>query len=211
MRVLFVEDDESTAEIVRAMLREEGHDCRLTASGKQAVQLGMSRDYDIVLLDIMLPDIDGIEVVRRLRQFGVDTPVLLQTGLVDRNNDLAGLGLGVANYLVKPFNKDELIERMAATVARTASPDGEHQGAAWEAAGDYQDARRTKTLKSGKILLGSPVECVLLDLSEGGAGLKIFDPELELPQTFTLEISTGAKRQCEIRWRSFDKIGVKFI
>jgi DNA-binding response OmpR family regulator len=193
------------------MLREEGHECRLTASGKQAVQLGMSRDYDIVLLDIVLPDIDGIEVVRRLRQSGVETPVLLQTGLVDRNNDLAGLGLGVTNYLVKPFNKDELIERMAATVARPATPDDERRGAAWETAGDYQDLQRSKTLKSGTILLGGRIDCVILDLSEGGAGLKVFDPELELPQTFTLEISTGAKRQCEIRWRSFDKIGVKFI
>lgn len=211
MRVLYVEDDESMAQTVDLMLRQEGHECRLTASGEQAVQLGMTRDYDLVLLDIMLPDIDGIEVVRRLRQVGVETPVLLQTGLVDRNNDLEGLGLGVASYLVKPFNKQELIERMAATVARPASTDGRNQEAGWETAGDYRHVQRTKTLKSGTILLSTRVECVILDLSEGGAGLKIFEPEMELPQTFTLEISTGATRQCDIRWRSFDKVGVKFI
>jgi hypothetical protein len=71
--------------------------------------------------------------------------------------------------------------------------------------------RRSKTLKSGTILLGGRVDCVILDISEGGAGLRIFEPELELPETFTLEISTGATRECSVRWRSFDKVGVKFI
>ena len=78
MNILQVEDDQGTVSIVQQMLRKEGHSCVSTSFGEQAVQLSQSDHFDVILLDIMLPDIDGYEVMRLLREGGVRTPVVIQ-------------------------------------------------------------------------------------------------------------------------------------
>ena len=126
MRVLYVEDDDNLAFAVEQMLRQEGHACDRARSGVGAIKLGQEHDYDVILLDVMLPDIDGYEVLRQLQDLGVETPVLIQSGLVERDRAMDGLGFGVDDYLIKPFNRDELIRRVeqaATRSGRPASPD----------------------------------------------------------------------------------------
>ena len=117
MRILYVEDDESKAEIVEMMLSSVGHDCDKVQLGEQAVSLAQDLAYDLILLDVILPDIDGFEVIRRLRSAGVDTPYLIQSGLVDRNSAFASLAFGTGEYLVKPFTQQELIWSYVAAIA----------------------------------------------------------------------------------------------
>ena len=85
MRILYVEDDDNRAFAVERMLRQDGHLCDRVRSGAGAVKLGQTNDYDVILLDVMLPDIDGYDVIRLLQGAGVDTPVLIQSGLVERD------------------------------------------------------------------------------------------------------------------------------
>lgn len=122
MRVLYVEDDDNLAFAVEQMLRQEGHDCDRARSGVGAVKLGREQGYDVIVLDVMLPDIDGYEVLRQLQDAGVQTPVLIQSGLVERDRAMDGLGFGVDDYLIKPFNRDELIRRVEQAATRSGAP-----------------------------------------------------------------------------------------
>ena len=112
MRVLQVEDDPTAAQAVEKMLKSKGYACETTAYGELAVELASQNDYDIILLDIMLPDIDGYEVLRRLQAAQVHTPVLIQSGIIGRDELEKGAGFGVDDYLVKPFTRSELAERI---------------------------------------------------------------------------------------------------
>ncbi len=127
MRVLQVEDDPAAARAVEQMMKSKGYACRTTAFGEEAVNLAMDSHFDLILLDIMLPDIDGYEVLRRLQAANVATPVLIQSGIIGRDEMEKGVGFGVEDYLVKPFNRNELDERIDAVMARvdqmaTAAP-----------------------------------------------------------------------------------------
>ncbi len=119
MRVLLVEDDTSTAKSIEMMLRSDGYVIDVTDLGEDGLEIGKLYDYDIILLDLMLPDIDGYEVLRRLRASRVHTPVLILSGLTELDNKVKGLGFGADDYLTKPFHKRELIARIHAIVRRS--------------------------------------------------------------------------------------------
>ncbi|MBT5415712.1 MAG: response regulator transcription factor [Rhodospirillaceae bacterium] len=119
MRVLLVEDDSSTARSIELMLKSEGVVCDMTDLGEDGLEIGKLYDYDIIILDLMLPDIDGYEVLRRLRDARVATPILILSGLSDTDAKLKGLTTGADDYLVKPFDKRELIARIHAIVRRS--------------------------------------------------------------------------------------------
>src|SRR5499426_2379527 len=119
MRILLVEDDTATAKSIEMMLRSEGYVCDTTDLGEDGLEIGKLYDYDIILLDLMLPDIDGYEVLRRLRQARVNTPILILSGLSELDNKIKGLGFGADDYLTKPFDKRELIARIQAIVWRS--------------------------------------------------------------------------------------------
>ena len=119
MRVLLIEDDSATAQSIELMLKSESFNVYTTDLGEEGVDLGKLYDYDIILLDLMLPDIDGYEVLRRLRAARVDTPILILSGLGELDNKLKGLGFGADDYLTKPFDKRELIARIQAIVRRS--------------------------------------------------------------------------------------------
>ena len=119
MRVLLIEDDSSMARSVELMLRSEGFVCDTTDLGEDGLEIGKLYDYDIILLDLMLPDIDGYEVLRRLRAARVSTPILILSGLGDTDKKIKGLGFGADDYLTKPFDKGELIARIQAVVRRS--------------------------------------------------------------------------------------------
>jgi len=119
MRVLLVEDDTSTARSIELMLRSEGYIVDSTDLGEDGLEIGKIYDYDIIILDLMLPDMDGYEVLKRLRASKVETPILILSGLTELDNKIKGLGYGADDYLTKPFDKRELVARLQAIVRRS--------------------------------------------------------------------------------------------
>ncbi len=108
MRVLQIEDDSKTAESVEMILQAEGHACDTARSGETALELARATEYDLILLDIGLPGMDGYEVLNRMRAAGVTTPVIIQSGLVLLKNKVKDLG--VQDCLTKPFGRRDLAE-----------------------------------------------------------------------------------------------------
>ena len=119
MRVLLVEDDSSVAKSIELMLQSEGYIVDSTDLGEDGLEIGKLYDYDIIILDLMLPDIDGYEVLRRFRAARVTTPILILSGLSELDHKIRGLGVGADDYLTKPFDKRELVARIQAIVRRS--------------------------------------------------------------------------------------------
>ena len=119
MRVLLIEDDPSTQQSLKMMLESSSMVVDATDLGEDGLEIGKLYDYDIIILDLMLPDIDGMEVLRRLRDARVVTPVLILSGLTESENKVKGLASGADDYLTKPFNKAELLARIQAIVRRS--------------------------------------------------------------------------------------------
>jgi len=120
MRVLLVEDDPTTQKSIQLMLESAGMVVDATDLGEDGLEIGKLYDYDIMILDLMLPDIDGLEVLRRLRDSRIETPVLILSGLTESENKIKGLGIGADDYLTKPFDKGELLARIQAIIRRAA-------------------------------------------------------------------------------------------
>jgi two-component system, cell cycle response regulator CtrA len=119
MRVLLVEDDAAMAASIALMLKKESFICDTTDLGEDGLEIGKLYDYDIIILDLMLPDIDGYEVLRRLRAARVRTPILILSGLGELDHKIKGLGFGADDFLTKPFDRRELIARIQAIVRRS--------------------------------------------------------------------------------------------
>ncbi len=120
MRVLLVEDDPTTSKSIEMMLKSAGMVVDATELGEDGLEIGKLYEYDIIILDLMLPDIDGMEVLRRLRDARVKTPILILSGLTQSEQKVKGLGTGADDYLTKPFDKSELLARIQAIVRRSA-------------------------------------------------------------------------------------------
>jgi two-component system cell cycle response regulator CtrA len=118
MRVLIVEDDTATAASIELVLKAEGFIVDTTDLGEDGLEIGKLYDYDIIVLDLMLPDIDGYEVLRRLRAARVRTPILILSGLGELDHKIKGLGFGADDFLTKPFDKRELVARIHAIIRR---------------------------------------------------------------------------------------------
>jgi two-component system cell cycle response regulator CtrA len=119
VRALLVEDDSGTAKSIELMLKPEGLHVHTTDLGERGIDLSKIYDYDIILLDLNLPDISGYEVLRSLRSAKVSTPILILSGLTGLEDKIRGLGLGADDYLSKPFHKDELVARIHAIIRRS--------------------------------------------------------------------------------------------
>jgi two-component system response regulator MprA len=116
-RVLVVEDDQEIAEVLRRTLRQEGHEVRSAGDGEEALSAAAEFMPDLVILDLGLPKLDGVEVLRRLRADD-DVPVLILTARTDLDDRVEGLDTGADDYLVKPFERQELLARMRALMRR---------------------------------------------------------------------------------------------
>ena len=119
MRVLVIEDDSATAQSIELMLKSESFNVYTTDLGEEGIDLSKVYDYDIILLDLNLPDMSGFEVLRSLRVSKVKTPTLILTGLAGVEDKVKGLGFGADDYMTKPFHKDELAARIHSIVRRS--------------------------------------------------------------------------------------------
>src|SRR5690242_20984905 len=119
MRILLIEDDLVAARGVSLMLKSTGAVVDHADTGEEGLELARHYDYDIVVLDLMLPDIEGFEVVRRMRVSRNDTPVLVLSGLTMPQARVKALSLGADDFIIKPYDKAELLARMQAIVRRS--------------------------------------------------------------------------------------------
>jgi two-component system cell cycle response regulator CtrA len=119
MRVLLIEDDKAVSKSIELMLVSEGFNVYATDMGEDGIDLGKIYDYDIILLDLNLPDMSGYEVLRALRVSKINTPVLVLSGMGEIENKVRSLGFGADDHLTKPFHKDELVARIHAIVRRS--------------------------------------------------------------------------------------------
>jgi two-component system cell cycle response regulator CtrA len=119
MRVLLIEDDSAAAQSIELMLKSESFTVYTTDLGEEGIDLGKIYDYDIILLDLNLPDMSGFEVLRSLRLSKVKTPTLILSGLAGVEDKVKGFGVGADDYMTKPFHRDELVARIHAIVRRS--------------------------------------------------------------------------------------------
>lgn len=121
MRVLVVEDEAKIARFLARGLQEEGYDVDIASDGEEAMDSATSTVYDLILLDLMLPKLDGMTVCRRLRNENMDASILILTAMDSVKDRVIGLDAGADDYMVKPFNFDELLARMRALLRRPSS------------------------------------------------------------------------------------------
>ena len=119
MRILLVEDDPTTSKSIELMLQNANLNVYATDLGEEGIDLAKLYDYDLILLDLNLPDMNGHEVLRQLRLAKVETPILILSGADDTENKLKGFGFGADDYMTKPFHRQELIARIHAIVRRS--------------------------------------------------------------------------------------------
>lgn len=119
MRVLLIEDDSATAQSIELMLKSEGFNVYATALGTEGLDLGRIYDYDLILLDLSLPDMAGTDVLRSLRLEQVDTPIMILSGACEIDIKVKTFFDGADDYMTKPFHKDEFLARIRAVIRRS--------------------------------------------------------------------------------------------
>ncbi len=121
-RILIVEDEPSIAMVLEDDMRREGYRTELATDGDTAARLGCSGEFDLILLDVMLPKKDGFEVCREVRRAGIETPIILLTARTQEAEKVLGLELGADDYVTKPYSARELRARVKAHLRRAAGP-----------------------------------------------------------------------------------------
>lgn len=160
MRVLVVEDDVKTASFLRQGLSENGMTVKIAHEGDEGLNLALTREFDLIILDILLPNLDGWQVLKKLRERGKETPVLCLTALDGVTDRVKGLELGADDYLVKPFAFSELIARMRNIVRHGPAKQSDQYKV-----GDLEVDPIAHTAKrAGKRLDLTPKEFILLSL-----------------------------------------------
>ncbi|MBT5191825.1 MAG: response regulator transcription factor [Rhodospirillaceae bacterium] len=119
MRVLLIEDDTAMAKSIDLMLQGDGFNVYGTDLGEEGLDLGKIYDYDIIVLDLNLPDMHGYDVLKKLRVARVETPILILSGMSEPDDKVRGLGFGADDYMTKPFDKRKLVARIHAIVRRS--------------------------------------------------------------------------------------------
>lgn len=120
MRVLYVEDEQFLAEAVKHNLGKENIDCDLALNGEDGLNMALDKIYDVVILDVMLPKLSGIDILRRMRERKISTPVIMLSALSEVDDKVRGLESGADDYLAKPFKTAELVARIKALMRRPA-------------------------------------------------------------------------------------------
>lgn len=161
MNILLVEDEPKVADFIRKGLEEQSYHVALAYDGLFGEKLALQNEYDLAILDVILPGISGLEVCRRIRQYKVDMPILMLTALGATKDKVTGLEAGADDYLVKPFHFDELLARVKALARRKLliSP-----GIIYRVADLEVDAYKRSVRRAGKEVLLTAKEFSLLEL-----------------------------------------------
>ncbi len=161
MKILLVEDDRKLSRALTTMLEEDGHSVEVAHDGERGLELGMERSFDVIILDVMLPRMNGIEVCRTLRANQVEIPVLMLTARTAVGDRVQGLDAGADDYLPKPFAFRELMARLRALTRRQVEA---REGDRLQACGVELDLRRRRAQHGGSTIDLSPTEFALLEL-----------------------------------------------
>jgi DNA-binding response OmpR family regulator len=161
MKILLVEDDRKLARALARMLDEDGHEVDLALDGERGLEAGMQRAHDVIVLDWMLPVMDGVEVCRTLRANRVDTPILMLTARTAVGDRVEGLDAGADDYLPKPFAFRELMARLRAVSRRQVDA---RQGDRLEVDDLGLDLRHRRAEYGGRSADLSPTEFALLEV-----------------------------------------------
>ncbi|WP_204042212.1 response regulator transcription factor [Acrocarpospora phusangensis] len=179
-RILVVEDEPNIRDIVDVALRFHGFHVTAVANGRDALREFAARRPDLVVLDVMLPDIDGFEVCRRIRYEGVQTPVIFLTARDAVSDTVRGLTMGADDYVTKPFSVEALIARIRAVLRRTTVPDAEERpnGDVLRVADLELDEARWEVRRGGVRVDLSPTEFRLLAFMMEHPGLVLTKRQL---------------------------------
>ncbi len=199
MRVLVVEDEAKLADLLRRGLTASGLAVDVAATGEDALWMAPATAYQVIVLDLMLPDVDGIEVCRRLRDSGVQTPILMLTALGELADRVAGLDSGADDYLVKPFALAELLARVRALLRR----DSGGSGTVLQVGSVTLDAARHAATHAGTPLRLTPKEFGVLEYLMTRPGHVVSAEELlehvwdenADPFTETVRVTVGTLRR----------------
>lgn len=167
MNLLLVEDDRKLSRAVAALLEEEEHTVDLAYDGERGLELGLENKYDAIILDLMLPRMDGFEVCKRLRANRIETPIIMLTARTAIDDRVTGLDSGADDYLPKPFAFNELMARLRALTRRQIDS---RTADRLEVDGLQLDLRRRRAEYGGKIMELSPTEFSLLEALMRHAG-----------------------------------------
>lgn len=174
-RILIVEDEARIADVLERYLRHAGFRVERAADGRRALELWRAADPDLILLDLMIPEPDGLEVARRVRESS-DVPIVMVTAKAEEADRLAGLGLGADDYVVKPFSPREVVARVQAVLRRSS---GHVRAPRHHAAGDLEvDLDAAEARCAGRPLPLSPAQLRLLVTMVARAGEALTRAEL---------------------------------
>ena len=200
-RILIVEDEENIVDILAFNLKREGYETMEAMDGALGLELALSQDPDLILLDLMLPKMDGFEVCRRVREAGRATPIIMLTAREEETDKVLGLELGADDYITKPFSMRELLARVKANIRRTAM-------AAAPAAASVPvgveritvDAQAMMVYKDGKPLELTQREYELVKLLAGQKG-QVFSREALMEQVWNYGGYVGDVRAVDVAVR----------
>jgi len=184
MRILLVEDTADVAEAIAARLRRTGHTVDWQADGRLAAQVCLTEDYDLVILDVMLPGVDGVTILQRMRREGVATPVLMLTARVDIDARVSALDLGADDYLTKPFDYRELDARVRALLRRGAGDSTD----LLQCGGVVLDRKARSVTVDGEPVELTRRELTLLEIIASRPG-RVFSKEELVDRLFSLDDS----------------------
>ncbi|MGO8732371.1 MAG: response regulator transcription factor [Terriglobia bacterium] len=160
MRVLIIEDEKGMAELLKKGLEEENHRIALAFDGLEGLELARVYEFDVIVLDLMLPKVDGFEVARRLRHSGNQTPILILTARDAVPDIVKGLDLGADDYLTKPFSFEEFLARLRTVARRGSAP----RPTRLQVADLTLDPALRQAIRGGREIRLSPTEYRLLEL-----------------------------------------------
>ncbi len=188
--LLFAEDDQSVREALERALRFEGYDVHAVADGAQTMEALMTLDPEVIILDVMMPVVDGLTACRRIREKGIRTPVLMLTARHDVADRVAGLDAGADDYLVKPFDLEELLARLRALVRRGTVVESETEVLVVE---DMElDLARRELQRSGERIELTKTEFELLALLMHNKGI-VLTREVIYERIWGYDFETNSK------------------
>jgi DNA-binding response OmpR family regulator len=215
-RILVVEDEEKIARFVELELKHEGYEVDKAPDGRAGVELALSRDYDLVLLDILLPQLNGMEVLRRIRREKT-TPVIMLTARDAVMDKVAGLDAGADDYITKPFAIEELLARIRVALKRREASEGGPEDAADKAIvvkGVSLDVERREVTANGEPVELTNREFEVLRVLMEHAGVVVSRERLAteaLGYEFVGETNNVDVHIAHLRARLDDRLGIKLI